>query len=168
MHVAKAISSIFYTTYNCPIALVNMIAKLLSSIVVEDIWHLVETHQLLPATHFRGRPGRSTTDSLHLLVDYIKAAWWCKQVVAVLFLDIEGAFPNVVTDHLLHNLRVRWIPETYVLLVKNMLTGCRNQLIFNDYLSGWFDWDNGIVQGDPLSMLLYLFYNADMLAIAQG
>ena len=77
----------------CPIALVNTIVKLLSSIVVEDILHLVETHQLLPATHFGGRPGRSTTDSLHLLVDYLKAAWRRKQVVAVLFLDIEGAFP---------------------------------------------------------------------------
>ena len=44
-----------------PIALVNTIAKLLSSIVAEDISHLVETHQLLPTTHFGGRPGRSTT-----------------------------------------------------------------------------------------------------------
>ena len=77
----------------CPIVLVNMIVKLLSSIVAEDISHLVETHQLLPTTHFGGRLGRSTTDSLHLLVDYIKAAWRHKQVVAVLFLDIEGAFP---------------------------------------------------------------------------
>ena len=112
----------------CPIALVNTIVKLLSSIVVEDISHLVKTHQLLPMTHFGGRLGRSTTDSLHLLVDYIKAAWRHKQVVAVLFLDIKGAFPNAVMDCLLHNLRVRQIPETYVLLVKNMLMGCRGTL----------------------------------------
>ena len=68
-----------------PIMLVNTIAKLLSSIGAEDILDLVETHQLLPATHFGGRPGWSTTDSLHLLVDYIKVAWRCKQVVSVLF-----------------------------------------------------------------------------------
>ena len=30
-------------------------------------------------------------------------------------------------------------------------------------MSDWVDIDNGIVQGDPLSMLLYLFYNADLL-----
>ena len=30
-------------------------------------------------------------------------------------------------------------------------------------MSDWFGVDNSIVQGDPLSMLLYLFYNADLL-----
>ena len=90
-----------------PIALVNTISKLLSSIVAEDVSHLVETHQLLPAMHFGGRLGQSITDSIHLLVDYIKAAWWRKQVVSVLFLDVEGAFPNAMTDRLLHNLQAR-------------------------------------------------------------
>ena len=71
-------------------------------------------------------------------------------------------------DHLLHNLRARWIPEVYIRFVQNMLTGHRNQLIFDNYLSYWFELDNGIIQGDPLSMLLYLFYDADMLDIAQG
>ena len=79
----------------CLIALVNTIIKLLSSIVAEDVLHLIKTHQLLPATHFRGRPGWSTMDSLHLPVDYIKAAWQHKQVVSVLFLDMEGAFPTL-------------------------------------------------------------------------
>ena len=39
---------------------------------------------------------------------------------------------------------------------------------FDDYTSDWFELDNGIGQGDPLSMLLYLFYNADLLDLAKG
>ena len=105
-----------------PIALINTISKLLSAIVAEDIAHLTEAHQLLPAHHFSGRPGRTTTDSLHVLVDTIKAAWRCKQVISALFLDIEGAFPNVVMEHLLHNLRTCHIPEMYMQLIQNMLT----------------------------------------------
>ena len=46
-----------------------------------------------------------------------------------------------------------------------MLANRRNHLKFDDYESDWFTLDNGIVQGDPLSMLLYLFYNADMLDV---
>ena len=88
----------------CPVALVNTIAKLLSAIVAEDITQLTEKHQLLPANHFGGWPGQSTTDSLHLLVDTIKATWRHKQVASALFLDIEGAFLNAVTARLLTTL----------------------------------------------------------------
>ena len=94
-----------------PVTLVNMIAKLFSSIIVEDITYLMEEHELLPANHFGGRPGWTTTDSLHLLVDSIKAAWRRKHVALVLFLDVEGAFPNVVKEWLLHNLHKDGYPK---------------------------------------------------------
>jgi ribonuclease HI len=151
-----------------PVALLNTVAKLLSSIVAEEMSYLTESHQLIPATHFGGRPGRTTTDSLHLLVDTIKAAWRRHQVVSVLFLDIEGAFPNAVTDRLLHNLRKRRVPEVFVKYIRGMLTGRRTRLRFDDYTSAWFELDNGIGQGDPLSMLLYLYYNSDLLEIPKG
>jgi hypothetical protein len=151
-----------------PIALLNTIAKLLSSIVAEEITYIAKTHMLLPDTHFGGRPGRTTSDSLHLLMDTIKAAWCKKQVVSVLFLDIEGAFPNAVTERLLHNMRKRRIPEEYVFFMKNMLAGCKTRLKFDNYMSDWFAIDNSIGQGNPLSMILYLFYNVDLLNIAKG
>ena len=88
----------------CPITLYNTMGKLLTAIMMEDMVHLAEKHHLLPANHFGGRPGRTTTDSLHLVVNKIKGAWRCKKVAVMLFLDIEGAFPNAVTDHLLHNM----------------------------------------------------------------
>jgi hypothetical protein len=106
-----------------PIALLNTIAKLITSIVAEEITFLAESQQLLPDTHFGGWLGRTTSDSLHLLTDTIKAAWRKKLVVSVLFLDIEGAFPNTVTKRLLHNMRKRCLPEEYVIFVENMLTG---------------------------------------------
>ena len=39
---------------------------------------------------------------------------------------------------------------------------------FDDYSLEWFQLDNSIMQGDPLSMILYLFYNADLLDIGCG
>ena len=62
----------------CPIALYNTMGKLLTAIVTEDMVHLAEKHHLLPANHFGGRPGRTTTDSLHLVVNKTKGAWHCK------------------------------------------------------------------------------------------
>ena len=53
----------------------------------------------------------------------------------------------------------------YTDFISSMLTNRRNHLKFNDYKLDWFTLDNGIVQGDPLSMLLYLYYNAGMLDV---
>ena len=87
-----------------PIALLNTTAKLLSVLIADRVSYILEKHNLLPSTHFGGRPGRSTTDSLHLLETTIHHAWRQGKVVSVLFLDLEGAFPYAVTDCLLHNM----------------------------------------------------------------
>ena len=81
-----------------------MMWKVVTAVVASLITYVTEKHQLLPANHFGGRPGRATTDAMHLLVNKIKAAWRTGKVSSVLFLDIEGAFPNANPERLVHNL----------------------------------------------------------------
>jgi hypothetical protein len=137
-----------------------------TSLVAEIISNLVETHHLLPKNHFGGRPGCTSTDAIHYLIHKIKAAWRDDRVVSVLFMDVEGAFPNAVTSRLLHNLKRRRIPTILIHFIANLLTNRRTKLRFDDYTSDFIDITNGIGQGDPLSMLLYILYNADLLEIA--
>jgi hypothetical protein len=49
-----------------------MLAKVVTAVVATDITYLAEKFQLIPRTHFGGRPGRSTTDALHYLTHWIK------------------------------------------------------------------------------------------------
>jgi ribonuclease HI len=151
-----------------PIALLSTMAKVLTSLIAEVISNLVETHQLLPKTHFGGRPGRTTTDAIHYLVHKVKMAWRENQVTSILFLDVEGAFPNAVTGRLLHNLKRRRIPRMLVKFIGGLLANRRTKMRFDDYVSGSIDINNGIGQGDPLSMLLYIIYNADLLEIVDN
>ena len=72
--------------------------------------------------------------------------------MSILFLDVEGAFPNAVTHHLLHNMRKWRVPAAYVTFVGNLLSGRKTWLKFNDYTLDWFKLDNRIGQGDQLSM----------------
>lgn len=150
-----------------PIALLNTMAKVLTAIVAEDTTRMVERHHLLPENHFGGRPGRTTTDAVHLLVHKIKDAWRRDKVVSVLFLDVEGAFPNAVTDRVIHNLRKRSIPTAYVNFVKTILEGRTTKLRFDDFISITIAIANGIGQGDPMSMLIYILYNAELLEICR-
>lgn len=148
-----------------PVALLNTIPKLLAAIIAEDISYMAEKFDLLPSTHFGGRPGRNTSDQLQYIVSIIKDAWKKGKVASVLYLDVAGAFPNAVKERLLHNLRRRRIPETYVVFVGNLLSDRSTRIKFDDYISDPIAIRNGIGQGDPLSMILYLFYNADLFEI---
>lgn len=93
-----------------PIALMNTIAKLFTSLLAGFLSHLCEFRNLLPCNQFGGRPGRMTTDSLHLLTCKIKEAWRNGKVATSLSLDVQGAFPNVVKEVLLHNMRLKGVP----------------------------------------------------------
>ena len=151
-----------------PIALLNTTAKLLSAIVAERTSYTLEAHNLLPNTHFGGRPGRSTSDSLHLFETTVRHAWRQGNVVSALFLDIEGAFPNAVTDRLIHNMRIRRLPKAITSYTERLLRGRKTRLRFDDYVSDWVAITNGIGQGDPLSMILYIIYNSDLVDVAKG
>ena len=151
-----------------PIALLNTTGKLLTAVIADQLTYLLESNNLLPPTHFGGRPGCSTTDSLHLLEATIKNAWRAGKVASVLFLDIEGAFPNAVTNRLIHNMRKRRIPTSLTNFTERVLTGRRTKLSFDGFLSDWIPITNGIGQGDPLSMILYIIYNSDLVDVPKN
>jgi len=131
----------------------------------EDIAKMAEHEGLLPPNHFGGRPGKGTTDSIHMVVKTIKDAWRKKLVALVLFLDVKGAFPSVAMDTLLHELRMRGVPKEHVEWVRRRNSSRKTKIIFDDYESEPFNVDDGLDQGDTQSLILYILYNAGILII---
>ena len=84
-----------------PIAPLNTLGKLFSSIVADKLSHFCETRNVFPPNQFGRRPLRCTTDSILLLTHKIKDGWRNRKVASVLFLDVQGAFPNVVKEVLI-------------------------------------------------------------------
>ena len=105
---------------------------------------------------------------MHLLTKKIKDAWHTGKMALVLFLDIQVAFPNIVRERLLHNMHSWQVLTSYICLIDKMLTGHSMLLKFDDFISDLIDIHNGTTQGCPLSMLIYAFYNADLVNIAKG
>ena len=62
-------------------------------------------------------------------------------------------------------MKKRHIPKAIISFVEQLLTNRRTRLKFNGYVSNIIKIANGIGQGDPLSMLLYILYNADLLEL---
>lgn len=149
------------------IALLNTLSKILSSCIAEILSYWVEKEQLLPATHFGARVGRNTTDAIHLLLDFVKRAWRRGMVATVLFIDIKGAFPSVVVNRLLHDMRMWGVPKALTDWIKVKLTGHQTTIAFDNHVSKPVTIVKGVDQGCPLSPLLYQFYNVALLEVAK-
>ena len=148
-----------------PIALLETLSKVFETIMASRIAWMAEAYNLLPKGHMGGRRCTSTDHAVHSLVERIVAAWNKKKVVSALFLDVSGAFDNVSHTRLLHNLRKRRIDLRIVKWIHSFLRGRSTSIRTNEATTEGSEIDTGIPQGSPLSPVLYLFYNADLLDI---
>ncbi len=147
-----------------PIARLNMLGKVLESVVARRISSLSEEHSLLPDQHMGARPGRSIDTALDFLVQQIHATWQSKDRVSTLLsLDMTGAFDRVVPARLLHNMRERKIPEWIVKWVGSFISNTTTTLCLPGYNTDAFPTHMGIPQGSSLSPILFLFYNANLV-----
>ncbi|KAH6044453.1 hypothetical protein HBI67_247390 [Parastagonospora nodorum] len=148
-----------------PIALMNTMGKIMDAIIARRLSHLTEKHHVLPTTHMGGRKMRSTEHALHLVTKKIYEAWNKKpsQVASLLLLDVSGAFDNVSHKRLLHNLRKRRVDEKTVRWIASFLSARRTRIAIDGFQSREYTINTGIPQGSPLSPILYLFYNADLI-----
>ena len=156
-----------YTSPNAwrPIVLSNGYARLLNGCKTEDLVLMCEKTGILPPNHFGGRPGRATTDSIHLMVKTVKDAWRKGEVASLLCLDVKGAFPSTAVDVLKHEMRQHGVPEGHVEWLGRRLEGRRTTLIFDDYRSEFFDIKDGLDQGDAQSLIAWIIYNLLILRI---
>ena len=133
--------------------------------MADDLSHYCETREVFLKNQFGGRPAQTTMDSMLLLTHTIKESWRQGKVTSVLFLDVQGAFPNVIKEVLIHNMYTQSIPTKYIRLIELMLTGHKTKLLFDDFLSNFIPINNGNNQGCTLLMLNHAFYNAGLLEI---
>ena len=78
-------------------------------------------------------------------------------------MDVSAAYPNTSHQRLLHNLRKRKIDHKVVQWVESFLTNRYTIVKTAKHSTLKLSIDLGLPQGSPLSSILYLFYNADLL-----
>ena len=148
-----------------PIVLTEGHARLYNGVKTEQIVIMSEKLGLIPPNHYGGRPGRATTDAIHSVVKQVKDTWRKGLVASLLLMDVNGAFPSVAVDRLLHDLRVWGIPKAHTDWLRTRLEGRTTRLTFDGYTSDEFEIDNGLDQGDSQSVICYLLYTAELAEI---
>jgi hypothetical protein len=98
------------------------------------------------------------------VIEKIYQAWRKHKVLTLVSFDVKGAFNGVHAHVLEQRLRARRVPEQAVQWIRNFCSHRRAQVTLGSYESEPKEIEYpGIPQGSPLSPLLYIFYNADLV-----
>ncbi|EKV14892.1 Reverse transcriptase, putative [Penicillium digitatum PHI26] len=150
-----------------PVALLNKLSKFLEAVIARRISYAVETHKLLPDTHLGGRKGISVDHAIQQIIGRVRRAWGNSKIASVLLLDVSGAYDNVSHERLIHNHYKRGLGQL-VPWVKAFLTSRSTRIRMPEGVSASILTPTGIPQGSPLSPILYLIYNADLVEGCEG
>ena len=101
--------------------------------MVKRLSYYAKKHNLLPATQFGARPGRSTEQALLILVNAIWKAWKEHKVVTLMVFDLKGAFNAVGKEVLDHCLAKKGIPTEARRWIKSFMENRTALISFNNY-----------------------------------
>jgi ribonuclease HI/exonuclease III len=147
-----------------PISLLATLGKVLESVVAERISHVVETYGLLPTNHFGARKQRSAEQALVLLQEQIYTAWRGRRTVSLVSFDVKGAYNGVCKERLLQRMKARGIPVGLLRWIEAFCSERTATIQINGQASEMRSLPQaGLPQGSPLSPILFLFFNADLV-----
>lgn len=145
-----------------PISLLSCNRKLFEKIILTRLEYWAEKYEMLSPTQFGFRKGHGTRDCLAVLSTDIQTSFEQKQQTLVGFVDISGAYDNVLIDILCEQFFQAQLPSEIVRVMWNLLW--RKELIF--YIDGQMIQSSigykGLPQGSSLSPFSYSFYTSEV------
>ncbi len=147
------------------IVLLNTLSKILKFIIFEHLQNVVKACNSILNTQMRVCKHKSTNMTLQLITEKIHTVWsdMRTRVVSLLSLNEKNAFNNVMHSKLLHDMKKRKVSRLLLKFVKNFLKHQRIMIIINDYTMMKCSVNINISQNSLLSLILYLFYNVNLL-----
>lgn len=144
------------------IAIQPALRRLFAACMARRMHKWCDLNNILPPCQSGFRPNFRTTENIFILRCLMERAYHEKVNLIAVSVDIEKAFDKV-NRHLLWNKLERWgAVGPLIDLVKLMYTDPMVTLKMNSKYSDFMPSSNGVLQGCPLSPLLFICYLADI------
>lgn len=147
------------TSYR-PIPLNSCISIVLDKIIANRLWWLLTKNKLLHNNQIGFKKGKSTYDSLLFLDHIITQTITQKKHISLISLDFAKAYDKIGLHTILDQL-IQWkIGPKIFKYIYNYLTNRKITVRANSIYSNTYPLHNGIPQGSPISVALFLIaYN---------
>ncbi len=145
--------------------LFNTLSKILKFIIFEHLQNIIKACDLILNIQMKACKHRSINTTLQLITEKIHTVWsdMRRKVVSLLSLNEKSAFDNVMHSRLLYNMKKRKVSRLLLKFVKNFLKDQRITITIDDYMMMKCSVNINISQNSSLLLILYLFYNANLL-----
>ena len=140
------------------ISLNSCLAKVFSSILNKRIVSYCNELDLLVDEQNGFHAGRSCEDHMYSLTSVIRNQFEQNRSVFCAFIDLEKVFDWVDRELLLYTLINYNIDGKVYSAIKAMYTKTMSCIKINNFLTKWFEVNNGVRQGDTLSPTLFAIY----------
>lgn len=147
------------------IALENVPFKILTKIITERIKESID--EQLPENQMGFRKGRSTLTAIELLLKSVWEALEEREKFYVVFIDFTKAFDLINRKLVTKKLEEILSENTWTRIISAILQWNEIRISDNLSLSEPIIQSNGVLQGDPLSPLLFILAAEEIIRLAQ-
>jgi hypothetical protein len=151
------------------IALLNTFDKILKSMIARRSNDLTKTHDFFFVCQMNERKNRSCETILKLLTKQIHTIWNMSKdkITTLLSMNVINAYNHVLREKLLHNLKKRRISTWIIAWTNNFMQNKKINFIVKAKQMIMNNVNVDISQKSLMSLILYLFYNANLLKLLE-